>query len=77
MVLTMTLLDWEYSTLITNTIEVNPYFSKNLDRKKKSNTVWSSMNSPSNLVNNVFAIFDYLGFNIKLLLIHRVSLTLC
>ena len=38
-----------------------------LDRKKENNTVWSSINSPSNLVNNVFASAHYLGFNIKLL----------
>ena len=52
-VLTMRLLDWESS--------------KVLDRKKENNTVCSSINSPSNLVNNVFASVRYLGFNIKLL----------
>ena len=38
-----------------------------LDRKKENSTVCSSINSPSNLVNNVFATVHYLGFNIKLL----------
>ena len=33
----------------------------------ENNTVCSSINSPSNLVNNVFASVHYLGFNIKLL----------
>ena len=49
-------------------IGVNPQFSKMLDRKKKNNTVCSSINSRSNLVNNVFASVHHLGFNIKLLL---------
>ena len=51
-----------------------------VDRKKENNTVCSSINSPSNLVNNVFASVHYLGFNIKLLFspkILGVSLTLC
>ena len=34
-----------------------------LDRKKEHNTVCSSINSSSNLVNNVFASVHYLGFN--------------
>ena len=38
-----------------------------LNRKKENNTVCSSINSPSNLLNNVFASVHYLGFNIKLL----------
>ena len=38
-----------------------------LDRKKENNTVYSSINSTSNLVNNVFASVHDLGFNIKLL----------
>ena len=38
-----------------------------LDRKKENNTVCSSINLPSNLVNNVFASVHYLDFNIKLL----------
>ena len=38
-----------------------------LDRKKESNIVCSSTNSPSNLVNNVFSSLHYLRFNIKLL----------
>ena len=42
------------------TIEINPQFSKIMDRKKENNTVCSSMNSPSNLVNNVFASVHYL-----------------
>ena len=50
-------------------------------RKNKNNTVCSSINSPSNLVNNVFASVHYLGFNIKLLFFSPktlgVSLTLC
>ena len=54
MILTMRLLDWESSTLTTKIIEVNPYFSKMLGRKKLRNTVCSSTNSPSNLVNTVF-----------------------
>ena len=48
-------------------IELNPYFSKIWYRKKENNTVYSSINSPSNLVNNVFVSVHYLGFNIKLL----------
>ena len=51
-----------------------------LDRKKENNTVCSSINSPSNLVNNVFASVHCLGFNIKLQFspkIVEVSLTLC
>ena len=50
------------------------------DRKKESNTVCSSINSPSNLVNNVFASVHYLGFKKKLLFspkILGVSLNLC
>ena len=38
-----------------------------LDRKKEKNIVCSSINVPSNLVNNVFSSVYYLGFNIKLL----------
>ena len=38
-----------------------------LDRKKENNTVCSPINSPSDLVNNVFASVHYLGFNIKFL----------
>ena len=38
-----------------------------LNRKKENNAVCSSINSPSNLVNNVFASVHYLGFNTKLL----------
>ena len=37
------------------------------DRKKENNRVCSSVNLPSNLVNNVFASAHYLGFIIKLL----------
>ena len=51
-----------------------------LDRKKESNTVCSSINSPSNLVNNVLASVHYLGFKKKLLFspkILGVSLNLC
>ena len=38
-----------------------------LDRKKGKNTVCCSINSLSNLVNNVFASVHYVGFNKKLL----------
>ena len=52
-----------------------------LDRKKENNTVCSSINSSSNLVNNVFASVHYLSFNIKLLFFSPktfgVSQTLC
>ena len=43
-------------------------FSKMLDRTKENNTVYSSITSPSNLANNVFASVHYVDFNIKLLL---------
>ena len=52
-----------------------------LDRKKENNTVCSSINSPSNLVNNVFANVHYLDFDISYCSfspkILGVSLTLC
>ena len=50
-------------------------------RKNESNTACSSINSPSNLVNNVFASVHDIGFNIKLLFFSPktlgVSLNLC
>ena len=61
-------------------VEVIPQFSKMLDRKKENHTVCSSLNSHSNLLNNVFASVHYLSFNIKLLFLPKilgVSLTLC
>ena len=45
-----------------------------LHRKKENNTVWSSINWPSNLVNNVFASVNYLGFYIKLLFFFTYNL---
>ena len=44
-----------------------------LDRKKENNTVCSSINSPSNLVNNVFASVHYLGLNIKFIRLNCLS----
>ena len=38
-----------------------------LHRKKENGTVCSSINWPSNLVNNVFVSVHYVDFNIKLL----------
>ena len=38
-----------------------------LSERTENNIVCSSINSPSNLVNNVFASVHYLGFNVKLL----------
>ena len=67
MVLTMRLQDWESSTLATRSLRLNPSFRKCWIEKKENNTVCSSINLPSNLVNNVFASVHYLGFNIKLL----------
>ena len=81
MLLTMRLLDWESSTLTIRPLRLTPSFSK-CWIKKENNTVCSSINSPTNLVNNVFASVHYLGFNIKSLnsfspKILGVSLTLC
>ena len=37
--------------------EADPWFFKMLHRKKENNTVCSSINWPSNLVNNVIAMY--------------------
>ena len=65
-VLSMRPLDWESSTLTTRPLRLPPTFPK-CWIEKKSNTVCSSTNLPSNLVNNIFASVHCLGFNIKLL----------
>ena len=64
MVLNKGTLDWECSTLTTRPLRLTPSFPK-CCIEKKSNTVCSSVNWPSNVVNNVFASVHYLGFNIK------------
>ena len=53
MVLNTGLLDWESSTLTTRPLRLTPSFPKMLHRKKENNTVCSSINWSSNLVNNV------------------------
>ena len=67
MVLTIRLLDWDSSTLTTRSFMASPSSPKSWIGKKENNIVCSLINSPSNLVNNVFASVYYLGFNIKLL----------
>ena len=66
----MRLRDWESNTLTTRPLRLTPSFPKCWIEKKENSTVCSSINSPSNLVNNIFARVYYLGFNIKLLFEH-------
>ena len=66
MVLTSRLLDWESTILTTRPLRLTPICPKYCI-KKGNNTVCSSINSPSNLLNNVFPSLHYLGFNIKFL----------
>ena len=56
MVLTTRLLNWESSTLTTRPLKLTLSFPKCwIEKKGTIKYLYSSINSPSNLVNNVFA----------------------